>query len=97
MKLKNPKLETSFSFVFCHDVYYATSLEIYCRYIEDRCKVYYFLRAHSYRTGDAPLDMVYETAEEAYSVADKICSEYPPIEKDFDSFPAFQKDKFINY
>ena len=100
MKLKNPKLETSFSFPCGKYLpYYIHALDVYCRFDNDDGKVYYFLRGLADSLCSVSLDFCFFTPEEAFAMADRICSEYPFID-DFSSeahehYPQFDREKFI--
>ncbi len=85
MKLKNPDLRTSFYFIRNRKKHYVFKLLVFCDYDETYDKFFYHLRCASVgRT--LSLGMCFDTPEEAFISADRICSAYPPIESDNGSY-----------
>ena len=101
MKLKNPSLETSFSFTTGSMEYFVYQLEINCRFDNEDGKVYYFIQASADSFSSVSLGMGFLTAEDAFAMADRICSEYPflgyslSLPEEVDLFPEFDREKFI--
>ncbi len=100
MKLKNPYLYTSFYIVRDSERIHVNALKVICDYSNITEKFYYHVYFRSFENGIFSLGNTFFTAEEAFTVADKICSLYPPIESDldcnhFDDYPEFKGEDFL--
>lgn len=101
MKLKNPDLYTSFYLTRENKTYHVFSLRVVCSFCNVDGKIFYHLYGFSFEDDDIHLGLCFPTPEEAFTIADRICSAYPPIKSDIDSshleeYPEFHKEVFID-
>lgn len=105
MKLKNPDLRTSFFLIHNCKRFHIFTFEVICG-LTSEGTFHFYLYGVSYEGENIPLPMpmfIFESPEEAFTMADIICSSYPHIKFDLDSFhqpiedyPEFDMEVFKN-
>ena len=99
MKINNPDLSTSFYIDRKGNRFHIFRLYIICYLNNIDGRITYHLYGWAYEDDMFPLIMCFDTPENAFETADRICSAYPPIKSDLegsnlDEYPEFHEEKF---
>ena len=101
MKINNPDLSTSFYVTRKGKKFHILSLYIICHLNNNDGRISYHLYGFAYEDDMFHLGMCFDTPENAFEVADRICSAYPQIKSDLESshldeYPEFHEEKYKN-